>query len=137
MPFASDRLAEIEVILPAARAVGVRAHCDVGDVAAKVVNVGIEAAEKDGIRPKIAFESKALGFYLMRWDAELAEQPGYEHPERVRNFHRLPRNCALMRSTRAGGTPSMTAREILSAGSCARSLRAWIIRSSVRISSAG
>lgn len=21
----------------------------------------------------------ALGFYLMRWDAELAEQPGYEH----------------------------------------------------------
>lgn len=62
MPFAGERLAEIEVILPAARAVGVRAHCDVGDVAAKVVNVGIEAAEKDGIRPKIAFESKAHHF---------------------------------------------------------------------------
>lgn len=49
-------MAEIEVILPAARAVGVRAHCDVGDVAAEVVNVWIEAAAEDGIGLAIAFE---------------------------------------------------------------------------------
>ena len=62
MPFAGERLAEIEVILPAARAIGLGAHGDVGDVAAKVVDVGIEAAAKDGVRPTVAAEGLVAHF---------------------------------------------------------------------------